>query len=161
MFTNIWKIWIPTLKRVIAMRDITFDTTRRYKPEDDRLDITDEEATALEEPQIQIELELDYELVLDLPRGVSARYEQSIDKPGDTIVVDLPSHTPEATPEPTNQPSNEATSQSEAEPSTHSEPRTREYVDLKGPAPRDISGDISQENIVPGKRVRKRALFTA
>ena len=104
------------------MRDVTFDTTRQYKPEDDRLDITDKEATALKEPQIQIELELDYELVLDLLRSVSARYEQSIDKPGDTIVVNLLFYTPVATPEPTNQPLNEATSQSEAEPSTYSEP---------------------------------------
>ena len=49
LFTNIWKIWILILKRVIAMRDVTFDTIRRYKPEDNRLNITDKEAIALKE----------------------------------------------------------------------------------------------------------------
>ena len=47
MSTNIWRIWIPTLKRVIPIRDVTFDTTKRYDPkDDDKLDITEEEAIA-------------------------------------------------------------------------------------------------------------------
>ena len=110
LFTNIWKIWIPTLKRIIAIRDITFDTTRQYKPEDNKLNITDKEAIALKKPQIQIELELDYKLVLDLSRGVNTKYEQSIDKPDDTIIIDLPSYTLKAISEPTNQPSNKVIS---------------------------------------------------
>lgn len=32
---NIWKIWIPELKRVVAIRDVTFDSTKRYSLKDE------------------------------------------------------------------------------------------------------------------------------
>ena len=108
--TNIWRIWIPTLKRVIPIRDVTFDTTKRYDPKDDSLDLTEEEAIVLEVPQIQIDVDLDYDLSVTIPQGVGPENERSIDKPGDTVVVDQGTdqntqlRTPEATPEPSSEP---------------------------------------------------------
>ena len=38
--TNIFKVWIPTLSRVIAARDVTFDETKQYEPNDTFEDVT-------------------------------------------------------------------------------------------------------------------------
>ena len=42
--TNIWRIWIPSLGRIIVMRDVTFDTTQRYSPRDELITIDNEQA---------------------------------------------------------------------------------------------------------------------
>ena len=48
---------MPSLNRVIAMRDITFDTTTRYKddPERDEITLTEQEADALMVPQLEVD----------------------------------------------------------------------------------------------------------
>ena len=40
--TNVFRIWIPTLKRVISTRDVVFDTTKRYIPWNDQSEATKE-----------------------------------------------------------------------------------------------------------------------
>ena len=47
--TNIWSIWVPSINRVIPMRDVTFDSTRRYIA-DMNTEVTQEEAMALKVP---------------------------------------------------------------------------------------------------------------
>ena len=86
--TNIQRVQIPTLKRVILIRDVTFDTTKHYDPKDNKHDIIEEEAIAFEVPQIQIDLELGYDLLIEIPQGVGPANERSINKPSDTVVVD-------------------------------------------------------------------------
>jgi hypothetical protein len=38
--TNIFRVWIPQLTRVVSARDVTFDEKKRYSPNDDFLTIT-------------------------------------------------------------------------------------------------------------------------
>ena len=104
--TNIWSIWVPSLERVVAMRDVTFDTTRRYATDDEVVVLTEEEADAIAVPQVDIDQTID-DWELSLPLGTRSQTsippyaEKSIDSLNDTIVVDtrqLP--TPSVTPEP-------------------------------------------------------------
>lgn len=77
--SNIWRIWIPTLSRVISTRDVKFDETKRYSKsdEEEESEIT-ELVSLIELPTYgQIEEE-DYTL---------EDYEVTIDEPGDTIIV--------------------------------------------------------------------------
>ena len=37
----------------------------------------------------------------------------------------------------------------------------KQWIDLKGPAPRQIKGDVGKANEIEGKRVRKRSQFAA
>ena len=52
---------MPLLNRVIAMRDVTFDTSVRYKdnPERDEITLTEQEANGLMVPQIKVDQALD------------------------------------------------------------------------------------------------------
>jgi len=52
---------VPLLNRVIAMRDVTFDTSVRYKddPERDEITLTKQEANGLMVPQIKVDQALD------------------------------------------------------------------------------------------------------
>ena len=47
------------------MRDVTFDPTKRYEA-DDELDVTEQEAQALELPYIDISLKIDFDLLTDI-----------------------------------------------------------------------------------------------
>lgn len=124
-------------------------------------------------PQIQIELELDYELSVDFPKGVGREHEQSIDKPGDTVIIDLSQNsqlftskaTPEATsqaelstfPEPQIRTSSLLNTLAQAiePPNTREERERREYLDLRAFAARPIVRDVNEGNIVLGKRAQE------
>ena len=111
--TNIFLIWVPLLRRVIATRDVTFDESSFYDPKNETT-LTEIETLQLVEI---IELtdipEVGYDDFIPEPLGVGAEYERSIDAPGDTVVVKdtseiqqpqqlrTPELTPESTPEPT------------------------------------------------------------
>ena len=40
--TNVFRIWIPSQKTVILTRDVVFDITKRYYPDDDQSYATEE-----------------------------------------------------------------------------------------------------------------------
>jgi hypothetical protein len=116
--TNIFRVWIPQLSRIISTRDVTFDETKRYQPSDTFDLVTEERVQPLEIKSLEgIESEADIELpgqTLDLGAPTTPPPERSIDAQDDTIIVDsgagighgvnlqLPS--PEITPEPEPQP---------------------------------------------------------
>ena len=84
--TNIFKIWVPALHRVINARDVTFDQTKRYQPGEDFSEVNEQLVRPLKLLQYdQFEDEAEAEHQIQLPK-VSA--ERSIDAPQDTIIVD-------------------------------------------------------------------------
>ena len=101
--TNIFRIYVLKLNRVISTRDVTFDETLKYDPKIG--DDTQATAALIKDIEIQDVPELNKAQNSDdkeetIPRGVDLRFEKSIDAPGDTVVVQggLPTH--ESTPEP-------------------------------------------------------------
>jgi len=92
--TNIFRIWIPHLSRVISARDVTFDETKRYQPDDTFDLVTEERVQPLEIKSLEgIEDEANVELpmrTLDLGADGPTRPppERSINTPNDTIIVD-------------------------------------------------------------------------
>lgn len=44
--TNIWRIWIPDLERVVCTRDVTFDETTRYKSDAAAMKLADKRSLA-------------------------------------------------------------------------------------------------------------------
>ena len=79
--TNIFKIWVPALHRVINARDVTFDDSKRFQQDEDFSDVTEQVVRPLE---LQLD-EDEAEPLIQLP-SVSA--ERSIDATNDTIIVD-------------------------------------------------------------------------
>ena len=110
--TNIFRIWIPHLSRIISARDVTFDESKRYQPSDTFDLVTEERVQPLEITSLEIEDEANIELPIRTPDlGTDAPLpERSIDAPNDTIIVDSGTGTdhgintqllsPEITPEP-------------------------------------------------------------
>src|SRR5437667_3884525 len=114
------RICMPHWSRVISARDVTFDETKRYQPDDNFDLVTEERVQPLEikslegiEDKANVELPMrTLDLGADGPTGPPP--ERSIDTPNDTIIVDSgagidhgintqlpsPEATPEATPEP-------------------------------------------------------------
>jgi hypothetical protein len=78
--SNIWRIWIPSLYRVISTRDIKFDKTRRYSDKDKPIETLEAEeiVRVIEIPSLDLRSEED--LVLE-------EYKLSIDALVDIIVV--------------------------------------------------------------------------
>jgi hypothetical protein len=200
--TNIWRVWVPSLNRVIAVRDVSFDTSQRYSPRDELVEIDQREADQLEVPQIELSTADDERIFEYNPRlvyGVGPEHEKSIDQPGDTVVVDTGLPTPDSSPEPelqttapaglTTSPADSAdsvdltdenanirtpsedsnnsqssnsepateTGQSQSRTVTSGPPVTRKST---GKAVRDIDGNIGEHNIIPDRRLRKRANFS-
>ena len=79
--TNIFRIWIPKLSRVISTRDVTFDESRRFTAHEEFEHVTEQLVTPLE----LYTLEMDES---EEPIPILQPYEQTIDSLGDTIVVD-------------------------------------------------------------------------
>lgn len=75
--TNIFRVWVPTLSRVISVRDVTFDESQRYSHQDILEDVVIEKVVR------PIEL-----IVKEDDDIATYHYERSIDAPNDTIVVD-------------------------------------------------------------------------
>lgn len=55
--SNIFKIWYPSLNRVIRSRDVMFDETKFYKENDKSFSFTEKEAKLLETPEVEISYE--------------------------------------------------------------------------------------------------------
>jgi hypothetical protein len=85
--TNIYRVWAPSQHRIISVRDVTFDTSQRYRPDEE------------EEPGIEAIIRL-YEVpniddpeghVIGLPiQGPLQPFESTLETYGDTITVDDP-----------------------------------------------------------------------
>jgi len=92
--TNIYCIWSPSQKRIVRGRDVTFDPSKRYKPDDEEEEDPDIEEIIklIEVPSFEgFEGQL-YEgnvLGLPIPKPLQS-FERSVDDFGDTIVVDMP-----------------------------------------------------------------------
>src|SRR6266536_6395129 len=92
--TNIFRIWIPHLLRVISARDVTFDKTKKYQPDDTFDLVTEERVQPLEIKSLEgIEDEANVELpmrTLDLgaDRPTRPPPERLIDTLNDIIIVD-------------------------------------------------------------------------
>ena len=170
--TNIWMIWVPDLRRCVAMRDVTFDTTKGYKPDDEDLDISEEDITHLEVPQNEIDLEIDYELMLGI-RGLSSTSapraelsDSTIPKtttkkvtPEDSSNPQL--RTPENTPEPSNtSPANVQVD--ETSPATAADsPSTTPSIPLPGSSDEDAdaeaaSAQLQRESSTVARQTRTR-----
>ena len=95
--TNVFRIWIPTLKRVISTRHVVFDTTKRYTPWNDQSEATEEVIQTIQELTLDLEDQLDdWETIPGqevIPQIQD--HETLIDAPGDTIIVQDEEHTPE------------------------------------------------------------------
>ena len=57
--TNVFRIWIPSQKTVILTRDVVFDITKRYHPDDDQSYATEEVIQTIQTLTIDIEDLLD------------------------------------------------------------------------------------------------------
>lgn len=92
--TNIFRVWAPSLSRVISVRDVTFDESQLYSPED-------ELEEGIEERVRQIEVvDLEPGQEEDESEPPSRSWERSIDALNDTIVVATPrDSSPTPTPE--------------------------------------------------------------
>jgi hypothetical protein len=105
--TNIFRVWIPTLKRVIRTRDVVFDEYTQYNPMGQLVPKSPEvvetiKLYALEEPEQDDEIE-DFQAQIAnygpfTVGGITPSEPKRIEK---TARIALP--TPEATPEPQNQ----------------------------------------------------------
>jgi hypothetical protein len=88
--TNIFKVWVPHLSRVISARDVTFDETRRYQSTDTFELVSEAHVRSLEIRSLDVEDEADVEIparALDC-RADPPSAERSLDAPQDTIIVD-------------------------------------------------------------------------
>jgi hypothetical protein len=86
---------------VISTRNVIFDRSKRYDPNDDPSYATEEVIETIRCLTLDVDADLkDWEA---LPPAQLQSYKRSIDKHGDTIVVNMPEGslpTPETTPEP-------------------------------------------------------------
>jgi hypothetical protein len=75
--SNIWRIWIPSLHRVISTRDVKFDETRRYSDKNEPIEAPEAEEVVrvIEIPSLDLRSEED---------SVLENYELSIDALADT-----------------------------------------------------------------------------
>ena len=76
--TNIFRIWVPSLKRVIESRDVTFDETKFYDPT--AIDLELQQAL----PELVEVLDISAHSSLDTDEGNEEVFEEEI---FDTIVV--------------------------------------------------------------------------
>jgi hypothetical protein len=88
--SNVYRIWIPKLKTVISTRDVVFDVTKRYNPDDDQSEAPVEVIQVLEiiSPEIDETVD-DWETMPPL-----RSFETTIESHGDTVVVDAPLSAP-------------------------------------------------------------------
>jgi hypothetical protein len=82
--TNIFRVWVPSLHTIISARDVTFDETRRYEPNDDFTDVTEAAIELVRVPGIDDIIDESSPLPSLLPQIE----ETTIDEPYDTIIVD-------------------------------------------------------------------------
>jgi hypothetical protein len=93
--TNVFRIWIPSQKTVISTRDVIFDIIKRYNPENDQSAATPEVIETIQTISLEVDDLIDnWELLPPLKT-----FETTVDKPGDTIIVNTGLQTPRTTPE--------------------------------------------------------------
>jgi hypothetical protein len=78
--SNIWRIWILFLYRVILTKDIKFDETRRYSDKDKPIETLETKEVVQVIEILSLDLRSEKDLVLE-------EYKLSINAPVDTIVV--------------------------------------------------------------------------
>ena len=98
--TNIYRIWVPNLKRVLRIRDVTFDETQRYQP--NNTPISQEITETIESMHLDVE---DNNDITEPPRFIKD-FER--DAFTDTIVVDT---SPQTSKEAIMNPKNQSTGQ--------------------------------------------------
>jgi hypothetical protein len=82
--SNVYRIWIPKLKTVISTRDVVFDITKRYNPQDDQSEAPVDVIQVLEILTPDIEETIDDWETLPPLRS----FETTLESHGDTVVVD-------------------------------------------------------------------------
>ncbi|EDN10858.1 predicted protein [Histoplasma mississippiense (nom. inval.)] len=162
--TNIFRIWIPHLDRVIRARDVIFGGNRRYNPEEPHIekqlrDWVTQEAEFLDievqKPRVgtsQQENNLYSDIDIFRPDEIPPRTE-NVDKDSEDINKELEAQlmadilpTPDSTPEPDSSNSIELDLPIDTHPILSSN---------RAPRANEISSDFSESNIIEGKRTRK------
>ena len=146
--TNIFRIWIPSLHKVIATRDVTFDELTQYEPielnKEDKLQIK-EIIEVIEMPTSTVEaIELDSD-----EEELIETYPKDNDTPIETASIEPLAIDETAEPE------------SELEPELPEETTLATRSQLQK-APRDINLNIDESNIIKGRtRNARREAYTA
>jgi hypothetical protein len=90
--TNIYRIWSPSQKRIVCARDVTFDPSKRYKPDEEEDPNIEEIIKLIEVPSFkgfEGQLYKGNVLGLPIPKPLQS-FERSVDDFGDTIIVNMP-----------------------------------------------------------------------
>jgi hypothetical protein len=126
------------------MRDVTFDTSKRYSVHDEEIEVTEAEIEAYEVPEIELDEPINYNMPLGQATGVNPAFKTSVDEPGDTIIVDSDYYTqnhqlltPERSPEPRTQHT------------SRFEPRIQELKDNREDAPSHSSNSLPPQESEP------------
>ena len=146
--TNIYRIWIPSRKKVIRTRDVTLNNNLLYNLTDlDIGDILKEQADqlieTLELPEIQVMEDDESEDLLDTIKDIEKPLEEQQRQDNSQLLT--PSPTPNANPMPSASNSNDTT--------TTALPAAPGNRASRG---NEISGDFNVQNIVEGSRNRTR-----
>ena len=165
--TNIFRIWIPSKRKVIRTRDVVFDEGKFYDPsEPDLSQIITEPMleTTFQIPQhfrdgiSSIEVESDDDvLITDVNASEDVNFPTESEIVKDSVakpVLLTPESTPTPTiptPQSTPTPESESTSETTAGPSS-----VKPASKGKGKAKYDISADFDTENIIPEGVTRSR-----
>ena len=172
--TNIFRVWAPSLKRIIRSRDVTFDESIKYDPaskEPPLLPSVVEIIAQLELPERELDDEDTYTFPAHhepINQGNNTQPEQYSDQSKDlTIVVDTGIITPEDTPEPVSGASltsaNQNTSILTAEdladgasPNSENTTPSPTITTFEPKRSRDTSQGVLESNIIQGPRERHK-----
>ena len=171
---NIYRIWIPTKKRIYRCRDVTFDDNKQYDPSE--LDL----AYVLQENELHELINItehqphsededsEEELVLNAPKQLQEGHLQATKRTQATEKSSNPQSLPtppptdasSSTPPPSDTSSTPApnASSSTPAPNTGTVRPSWEYQSASIPAPRttDISADMSESLILPSRTRNRR-----
>jgi hypothetical protein len=171
--TNIFRVWVPLLRRIIRSRDVTFDETIKYDPyvpEPPLLPSVIETIAQIELPERELDDEDNYTFPTHFEPQKQhsdqplAQSNEVLEKEQDqTIVVDTGGIiTPEDTPEPNSGASSNSTNQSVQMPTAENlADNTSPNSAITTPRPiitrksYDTSEGVLEANIIQGPRERK------
>ena len=151
--SNIFRIWIPQEHRVIATRDVTFDESRKYDPDDHTFELSER----VKEPHQTIEFPEHSELA----RGVESEEEElETQSVADSVDSDQ-SSTIEVIPRTNSAQKTQQASVQHHLPTPEDTPAPTTPIPEQTPAPprarprQEIIGDVGEPNLVEGTRTRK------